>query len=96
MSRFMDIIVSEKPDMTVSYRSGLMVYEEGLRDGRWVSLSYNANGHLMAANCRPEPTWMPYKSFAAPEAFRLNIGCRSRCGENRDNAECYKANDRNE
>ena len=77
MNRFMDIVVSERPAMTVSYRSGLMVYEEGLRDGRWVSLSYNANGHLMAANCRPEPTWMPYKSFAAPEAFRLNIDGQS-------------------
>ena len=39
MSRFVDVVVSEKPDVTVSYRSGLMVYEEGLREGRWVSLS---------------------------------------------------------
>ena len=77
MSRFVDVVVSEKPDVTVSYRSGLMVYEEGLREGRWVSLSYNANGHLMATNCRPEPTWMPYRSFSAPEAFRLNVDGQS-------------------
>lgn len=73
MQPFIDVLVSTNPDMTVSYRSGMMVYEEGIRDGRWVSLSYSANGHLMAANSRPEPTYMPYKAFVRPEAFRLNV-----------------------
>ena len=73
MCAFTDVVVCLTPEITVSYRSGMMVYEEGLRDGRWVSLSYSANGHLMATNNRPEPSFMEIQKFAKPEAFRLNV-----------------------
>lgn len=73
MNEYIDIIVRTEPEISVSYRSALFVYEEGLRDGRWVSLSYSASGHLMAANPRPKPSYMDISRFARPEAFRLNV-----------------------
>ena len=39
MEFFTDVVVCESPEITVSYRTGMMVFEEGLRDGRWVALS---------------------------------------------------------
>ena len=37
MKQFCDVVVWEKPAITVSYRTGMTVFEEGLRDGRWVA-----------------------------------------------------------
>ena len=34
MKQFCDVVVWEKPAITVSYRTGMTVFEEGLRDGR--------------------------------------------------------------
>ena len=73
MCNFMDVVVCETPEISVSYRSGMMVFEEGLRDGKWVALSYSASGHLMATNNRPAPSYMEIGEFARPESFRLNI-----------------------
>ena len=72
MELFCDVVVWEKPAITVSYRTGMTVFEEGLRDGRWVALSYSASGHLMAANNRPAPSFMNVDQFARPESFRLS------------------------
>ena len=72
MKQFCDVVVWEKPAITVSYRTGMTVFEEGLRDGRWVALSYSASGHLMAANNRPAPSFVNVDQFARPESFRLN------------------------
>ena len=33
MKQFCDVVVWEKPAITVSYRTGMTVFEEGLRDG---------------------------------------------------------------
>ncbi len=79
MSGFMDVIVRTEPEISVSCRSGMMVLEEGLRDGRWVTLSYSASGHLMAANPRPKPSYMDISRFSRPEAFRLNIDGQDLC-----------------
>ncbi len=73
MNAFMDVVVRTEPEVTVSYRSGMSVFEEGLRDGRWVALSYSASGHLMAANNRPAPSFMDVSQFAQPQSFRLNV-----------------------
>ncbi len=70
---FTDVFVSESPEITVSYRSAGFVCEEGLRQGRWVTLSYNASGYLMAANNRPAPPYMKPDNFAEPQAFALNV-----------------------
>ncbi|MGI6691342.1 MAG: glycoside hydrolase family 36 protein [Christensenellales bacterium] len=79
MKEFMDVFVAEKPEVTISYRSGLMVYEEGLRDGIWVALSYSGSGHLMAANPVPSPSFMDIKQFPQPQAFRLNVDGQDLC-----------------
>ncbi len=73
MDAFMDVVVRTEPEVTVSYRSGMSVFEEGLRDGCWVALSYSASGHLMAANNRPAPSFMDVSRFAQPQSFRLNV-----------------------
>ena len=72
MEFFTDVVVCESPEITVSYRTGMMVFEEGLRDGRWVALSYSANGCLMAANDRPTPTFMKTEQFSRPQSFRVS------------------------
>ena len=72
MEFFTDVVVCESPEITVSYRTGMMVFEEGLRDGRWVALSYSANGCLMAANDRPAPTFMKTEQFSRPQSFRVS------------------------
>lgn len=72
MEFFTDVVVCESPEITVSYRTGMMVFEEGLRDGRWVALSYSANGCLMAANDRPAPTFMKIGEFSRPQSFRVS------------------------
>lgn len=70
---FTDVVVWDKPAITVSYRTGMTVYEESLRDGRWVALSYSASGHMMAANNRPAPTFMNIDQLAKPQSFHLNV-----------------------
>ncbi len=69
---FSDVVICREPEITISYRTGLTVFEEGLRDGRWVALSYSANGYLMAANDRPAPTFMRIEQFSRPQSFRVN------------------------
>ncbi len=72
MKLFSDVVICENPDITVSYRTGMTVFEEGLRGGRWVALSYGANGYLMSANDRPQPTFMKTEQFARPQSFRVS------------------------
>ncbi|NLV75371.1 MAG: alpha-galactosidase [Chloroflexi bacterium] len=79
MKQFADVVIQEKPELTISYRSGLMVYEEGLRDGKWVALSYSASGHMMSANTRPTPPYMDINQFAQPQSFRLNLDGQDLC-----------------
>lgn len=76
---FCDIVVQQQPALTVSYRSANFVFEEGLRDGRWVSLSYNAAGYLMAANPVPSPSYMDVDQFPAPQSFDLALDGQSLC-----------------
>ncbi len=72
MSFFADVVVIQEPEITVSYRSGLMVFEEGLRGGRWVALNYSASGHLAAANDNG-PIYMNASKFINPQSFRVNV-----------------------
>ena len=71
--RYSDVRVQHENEVTVSYRTANMVCEEGLRDGMWVSLSYNASGYMMDANPLPEPSYMKYELFSRPQSFQLNI-----------------------
>ena len=70
---FADVRVREEEDVTVSCRTADLVFEEGLRDGRWVSLSWNAAGYLMDANPIPRPPYLPWKGTVGAESFRLNV-----------------------
>ena len=74
--RYSDVRVQHENEVTVSYRTANMVCEEGLRDGMWVSLSYNASGYMMDANPLPEPSYMKYDLFSRPQSFQLNIFIR--------------------
>lgn len=76
---FCDIVVQQQPALTVSYRSANFVFEEGLREGRWVSLSYNAAGYLMAANPVPAPSYMDIDQFPAPQSFDVALDGQSLC-----------------
>ena len=67
------------PDYTVSYRTANFVYEEGLFEGRFVSLSYNASGYMMAANYIPAPSYMDIRRFPQPESFRIEVDGQSLC-----------------
>ena len=74
--RFVDVHVhsERKQDYTISYRTGLAVYEEGLRAGRYVSLGWNGAGYLSAVITRPTiPCLVPDK-FAEPQAFHAVLG----------------------
>ena len=79
---FTDIAVDENHGWSIGYRSGNAVFEEGIRDGQLVSLSYNASGYLMSTNPLPTPTWMDldnrdYIFFPRPESFGLAVDGQS-------------------
>ena len=66
---FADVHLTESPDPTVGYRSGLVAYEESLIRGRFVGRSWNAAGFLNAwDDVRLDPTKHP-----TPQAFWLEI-----------------------
>ena len=77
---FADVVVRMEPEITVSYRCDKFVAEEGLRDGIWVTLSYNAAGYLMAANDLGPP-YMETDAFAAPQSFALNVDGQELCSD---------------
>lgn len=70
---FADVRVQTEPEVTISYRTANLVFEEGLREGRWVALSYNASGYMMDANPIPAPTYMNWKLFPRPQSFMVNV-----------------------
>ncbi len=73
MKKFFNVSVDQGEQVTISYRSAGLVFEEGLRSGRWVALSWNASGSMMTANPLPEPAYMPWRQFSLPESFYLEI-----------------------
>ena len=70
--KFADVRVRTEGEVTVSYRTANLVFEEGLRDGMWVALSYNAAGYMMDANPLPTP-YMDFGQFSRPQSFQLNV-----------------------
>ncbi|MDR2375273.1 MAG: alpha-galactosidase [Treponema sp.] len=66
---FADIAVQHDPEFTISYRTANFVFEEGLRSGRWLALSYNAAGYLMGANPLPKPCYMDTDTMPCPQSF---------------------------
>jgi alpha-galactosidase len=76
---YMNIAVQYDPEFTVSYRSANFVFEEGLRNGRWVALSYNASGYLMGTNPVPKPPYMNIDELPCPESFWITLDGQSLC-----------------
>ena len=79
---FTDAAFYEKYGPSFGYRSGAAVFEEGMRDGALVSLSYNAAGYLMTTNPLPRPAWIDldnrnYIIFPRPESFGLSVDGQS-------------------
>ncbi len=42
--KFYDVYISEGENLTVTYRTGLTTYTEGLRDGIFTALGWNGAG----------------------------------------------------
>jgi len=76
---FCDVNVTKEAEPVVSYRTGDFVFEEGMRDGRWVALAYNASGYMMAANPNPAPPYLNYNAMGAPSSFEAVVDGQSLC-----------------
>lgn len=44
--KFYDVYISEGENLTVTYRTGLTTYTEGLRDGIFTALGWNGAGYM--------------------------------------------------
>ena len=65
---FADIFLSNDPDPTISYRSGLAAYQESLRRGQLVGSGWNGSGYT-----NPEPERFDASSHPAPQAFWVEV-----------------------
>lgn len=65
---FADIFLSNDPDPTISYRSGLAAYQESLSQGQLVGRGWNGSGYT-----NPEPERFDAASHPAPQAFWVEV-----------------------
>ncbi len=65
---FADIFLSNDPDPTVCYRSGLAAYQESLSRGQLVGRGWNGSGYT-----NPEPERFDAGSHPAPQAFWVEL-----------------------
>ena len=65
---FADIFLSNDPDPTVSYRSGLAAYQESLSRGQLVGRGWNGSGYT-----NPESERFDVGSHPAPQAFWVEM-----------------------
>ncbi|MDE0200033.1 MAG: alpha-galactosidase, partial [Caldilineaceae bacterium] len=65
---FTDIFLSNDPDPTISYRSGLAAYQESLSQGQFVGRGWNGSGYT-----NPEPERFDAGSHPAPQAFWVEL-----------------------
>ncbi|MCY4082632.1 MAG: alpha-galactosidase [Caldilineaceae bacterium] len=65
---FADIFLSNDPDPTISYRSGLAAYQESLSRGQLVGRGWNGSGYT-----NPEPERFDTGSHPAPQAFWVEV-----------------------
>lgn len=74
---FMDVAIFEKPYPYLCYRTADFVYEEGLIDGQWVSLYYNAAGYIAGSNRLFKPHHMTQLDIPVPESFDIVLDGQS-------------------
>jgi alpha-galactosidase len=65
---FADILMEKKPDPAITYRSGLLAYQEALIHGQWVGRSWNGSGYTNPPEERFDPSLHP-----AAQAFYLEV-----------------------
>ena len=65
---FTDIFLSNDPDPTISYRTGLAAYQESLSRGQLVGRGWNGSGYT-----NPEPERFDASSHPAPQAFWVEV-----------------------
>jgi len=63
-----DVLLTEGAEPTITYRSGLVVYEESLTQGRLVGRGWNASGYVNFYDGRLNPA-----EHATPQAFWLEV-----------------------
>jgi alpha-galactosidase len=71
-SGWTDVLLVEKPEPTISYRTGWVVYEESLTKGQFVGRGWNGSGFISYYYGRVDPAEHPM-----PEAFELEIDGQS-------------------
>lgn len=74
---YMDVTFRDVPYQYVIYRTENFVYEEGLVDGRWVSLFYNSSGHVAGHNEIVRPKHYVPEKVHCPEAFEIVLDGQS-------------------
>lgn len=73
-NRFMDVSLLEAEDgLSVTYRSGLTVYEEGFTGGQYVSYGWNAAGYVPQIVTNPRVARLDHHVFPFPMAFLLEV-----------------------
>ena len=63
-----DVLLVEKPEPTISYRSGWVVYEESLTHGQFVGRGWNGSGFISFYDGRINPA-----EHATPQAFWIEL-----------------------
>ena len=63
-----DVLLVEKPEPTISYRTGWVVYEESLTHGQFVGRGWNGSGFISFYDGRINPA-----ETATPQAFWLEL-----------------------
>ncbi len=68
MEPWSDVIIEEKPEPLITYRTGWVVYEESLSAGQYVGRGWNGAGYINFYDGRINPREHP-----APQAFWLEM-----------------------
>lgn len=72
-NNFFDAYLSEKPYFSVCYRIALVVYEEALINGRYVSCSWNGSGMVASVMNSEDTRRFDDMDFAMPQVFQLEM-----------------------
>jgi alpha-galactosidase len=71
--RFVDVHFTQEPFFTVTYRSGMMVYEEGLLNGIYSSLGWSGSGYSGHTHNVPQPIFLDTNLYIEPQSFLVEV-----------------------
>ena len=76
--KFYDVNISEGENLTVTYRTGLTTYTEGLRDGIFTALGWNGAGYMpLPHDSWDNPQILTAADFAESFAFKFDMNGQS-------------------